>query len=182
LFIADPCLKFGVKLMAEDQKPPERLKKYILRNISNNDINLGDLRYTIPVKQARDLLGKNAHLNYDEIMKSRESGSISKKLGKSLIEVSNNVQPSLPKKTLAGPTIVHFPQKTKSSIVIDISELSDDVQQEILSEEDELLKQLDQFYEENSAPIIAKKEDQPSKGFKVGKDEKKKKNKTEDLL
>ncbi|MFA5049006.1 MAG: hypothetical protein WC516_08335 [Patescibacteria group bacterium] len=136
--------------LSENGKPI----KYILKNITGRDINIGDLRYTIPANKSRDLLSKTAHLNYNTIMKSRESGSIYKRLGKSLIEVDVLITNNLPKKTIADPSIVYFPQRTKSSIIIGVSELSNEVQQEVLNEEDEILKQLEQSYEEDVTPIV----------------------------
>ena len=62
--------------------------QYLLKNISRNDINLGDLRYRIPAGKTRDLLGKGARLSWLDIQESKKSGSISKRLGKSLIEVN----------------------------------------------------------------------------------------------
>lgn len=143
--------------------PLDRPTKYILKNTTNRDINIGDLRYTIPAGQSRDLLKKTAHLDYDLIIKSKEHGSISKRLGKSLIEIDAIVEASAPQKTIADPSIVYFPQRTKSSIVIDVSEISEDVQQEASVEEDELLKQLNQSYEESVAPLIAREDNEKDK-------------------
>lgn len=140
-----------------------KISQYVLHNVTNRDVNIGDLRYTIPAKKSRDLLSKTARLDYDAVIKSKESGSISKKLGKSLIEITTVVEAKPPLKTSADPSIVHFPQRIKSSIVIDVSEISEDVQQEISDEEAELLKQLEQSYDENVAPIVSKREDKDEK-------------------
>lgn len=140
-----------------------KISRYVLQNVTNRDVNIGDLRYTIPAKKSRDLLSKTAHLDYDAVIESKKSGSIFKKLGKSLIEVTTVIEALPPLKTSADPSIVHFPQRIKSSIVIDVSEISEDVQQEISDEETALLKQLEQSYEENVAPIVSKREDKNEK-------------------
>lgn len=141
-----------------DKSP--KLTKYILKNITNYDVNLGDLRYSIPAKRSRDLLAKNARLLYNDIMKSKESGSIHKKLGRSLIEVGEIKVEKPPVKTLADPSApVVFPQRTKSLIVIDVGEITEEMQESVLNEEDEFLKQLELSYEGNSTPIVAIRDD-----------------------
>ena len=126
--------------------------KYILKNISKYDVNLGDLRYTIPAQQSRDLLGKNARLNFDDIKKSRENGSISRKLGISLVEIENIVLPRRPVKKQATLETIAFPKNTKTSIIINVAEIEDNIS--ILNEEDELLKELEQSYESDSSPLL----------------------------
>ena len=141
--------------MSDEQK---KFTEYILRNISTSDVHLGDLRYTIPAKQSRNLLSKTARLDYDAIMKSRASGSISKKLGKSLFEVDTIVYITPPKRKMAAPSqIIQFPQRTKSSVVIDVNDVFDESKQEqVINEEDAILKDLQKSYEENTAPVVAK--------------------------
>lgn len=132
-----------------------KLSKYILKNISKYDIFLNDLGYTIPLGQSRNLLGKTAYLKYEDIQKSRASGSIFKKLNKFLIEINAIVPLSPPlKKEAAKVETIIFPQRTKSSIIIDVDDVISDTEV-IQNEEDELLKQLEQEYEENVVPIVA---------------------------
>lgn len=146
-----------------DQNPP-RLTEYILKNITGHDVSLSDLIYYIPAGQSRNLLGRTARLKYEDIMKSRESGCIAQKLGKSIIEVTKIVVPKPPLKKMAEPMFVKFPQRTKSSIVIDVNEVFDESKEEqVLNEEDALLKELEKSYEERVAPLVSKKEDEKVK-------------------
>lgn len=132
-----------------------KLSKYILKNISRYDVFLNDLGYIIPSGQSRNLLGKTAYLKYENIQKSRESGSIFKKLGRFLVEINAIVPLSPPvKKEAVKVEAIAFPQRTKSAIVIDVDDVISDTEV-IQNEEDELLKQLEQEYEENVVPIVA---------------------------
>lgn len=140
-------------------------KKYILRNISKNDVNLGDLKYTIPAGQARDLLGRNAHLEYEDILKSRQSGSISKRLGRSLIEVNQIIipVPPAPKVAVEQEPIV-FPQRTKSFITIEVGDIEESAQSVIENEDEEFLKELELRKEiEGVSPIVASDEEKEKK-------------------
>lgn len=134
------------------------MAKYILRNITPYDINLGDLGYTIPAYKSRDLLSKTSRLKYDSVMKSAISGSISKKLGRSLVEVKEIVVVPEQMKTLAEPTPIEFPNQVKTSLVIDVGELTDEIQEQIITDEEDLLKQLEVSYEAEVAPVVHKEE------------------------
>ena len=115
--------------------------KYVLKNISTMDVNLGDLRYTIPAGKSRDLLSKKARLNWKDVEKSIKSGSIKKRLGRSLVEITDiPKEPPPPPIKIAEPTKVSFPQRVKSSIIIEIGDLSEEVQNLSLIEDDELLE------------------------------------------
>jgi hypothetical protein len=141
--------------------------EYILKNISHKDISFSDLIYNIPAGKSRNLLGKTARLKYEDIMKSRESGSIAKKIKQGLlVEITAIVTANPPPKTVAKPTVIQFPQRTKSSIVIEVNEVFEE-SQEVLNEEDEILKQLDQLHEENVVPIITKRDDEKEKKVKT---------------
>jgi len=139
--------------------PPSQ---YLLKNISRNDINLGDLRYRIPAGKTRDLLGKNARLSWFDIQESIKSGSISKRLGKSLIEVNAIIEPKLPlmqdsaRVDEINPNIIVFPQRTKSYIVVEVGKLDETAS---ILEDEEFLKELetDSLLHED-LPIVAKDE------------------------
>lgn len=131
------------------------MARYILKNISKNDINLGDLRYRIPAGKSRDLLSKTAHLDWQDIEHSRTKGSIAARLGKTLIEVQNIVNVPAPKKEMADPSTVMFPQRVKSSIILEMDDISEEIQRISLVEEDEFLKELDDDISGRKAPLIA---------------------------
>jgi hypothetical protein len=129
------------------------VKKYILKNISNYDIHLSDLGYVIPAKSSRNLFGKNARLDREQIRISRENGSISKRLGTSLIEIAEEIYPKVPLKKLAVPSEVDN-GLAKSCLKVKEEELSSDIQETVLSEEDELLKRLEMQFDTNVSPVV----------------------------
>ncbi len=133
--------------------------RYLLKNISKNDINLGDLLYRIPAGQIRDLLGRTAHLDIKKIIKSREQGSIHVRLGKSLIEVDAIIIPKPPPMVEADPSAITFPQRVKSCITIEVGDISEDIDNIAISEDEEFLKQMEDEQlqtGDDSVPIIAK--------------------------
>ena len=121
------------------------MAKYILKNISTSDVMIGDLRYKIPAGQSRNLLSPTAYLSIELISKSRENGSISKRLGKTLIEVDNIVFATVPPLcvVIREAGVVKFPDRTKTSIRINIGDISEEIENLIISEDDEFLKYLD---------------------------------------
>jgi len=134
--------------------------RYILRNITKRDINLGDLRYKIPAGQCRDLYSKTAHLDIEDIEKSVKEGSISKYLGKSLVEVYDIHQPKAPLIYVDDMPKVKFPRHLKSRLVVEVGDIEEEMQKITINEEEEFLKELDsedQFMQ--SVPVVAKKED-----------------------
>jgi len=140
--------------------------KYILKNITKNDVSIGDLRYKIPAGQARNLLSKTAYLTIEQIEKSRVSGSISKRLGKSLIEVEGIVSARPPFMTTDNIQKVKFPQRIKSSITLEVGDISEEIQNMTIIEDEEFLKQLESeeaLFEDGSAPIVAKSENKNEK-------------------
>lgn len=141
----------------------DRPTRYLLKNISKMDVNIGDLGYKIPVGQTRNLLSKTAYLKWEDILRSRESGSISKRLGKSLVEVTAIIIAKPPQKTMAKPSVVNFPQRTKSYITIDVTDLAE-AEALAKSEDDEFLKEMEEegFFSEDGLPIVA--EDDEEKG------------------
>lgn len=144
------------------KRPQSTKYRYLLKNITKYDVNIGDLRYKIPAGQTRDLLGKNARLKVADIAKSRESGSLSKRIGKTLIEVDAIVEPKPPPMTEAEPSTVAFPQRVKSCITIEVGDISDDINDLAISEDEEFLKQMeeeDMMLGEDAVPVVAKNED-----------------------
>lgn len=138
---------------------PKLADRYLLKNITKNDVSIGDLRYKIPAGQTRDLLSKTARLKVKDILTSKHNGSISLRLGKSLIEVSDIIiaKPPSMKETSDN---VQFPQRVKSSIVIEVNDISDEIDELSLNEDDEFLKQMEEdnlSFSDESAPLIAKK-------------------------
>lgn len=138
-------------------------QKYVLRNTTKRDINLGDLRYKIPAGEARDLMSYKSNLRHKDLMKSIENGSIFKYLCKGfLIKVDKIVEPPLPKKSLADPSVVTFPQRIKSSVTIEVGDVTDEIRELTISEDDELLKQLEDegsLFDTGEAPIVANKDE-----------------------
>lgn len=116
---------------------------YILKNITGRDVNLGDLRIKIPAGKARNLLGKKSRITIEDILRSEDSGSIAKCLGRTLIKVYKIENPMPPLKEVADPSAITFPQRRKSSIVIEVGEIDDEIKDLVLSEDEEYLKQLD---------------------------------------
>jgi len=116
---------------------------YILRNITARDVNLGDCRMKIPAGKCRDLLGKNSHLNIDDILKSEQTGSISKYLGRGLIKVYKAVPTLPPPMEVLDPSAVTFPQRRKAYIIIDVGDIDEEMSELVLSEDEEYLRQLD---------------------------------------
>lgn len=114
------------------------------------DINLGDLRYSIPAGKSRDLLAAGARLKIEDIDASRKSGSIALKLRqKLLVEIPDNL-PKIAKnpiikmvdKSIQKPIV--FPQRTKSFITIKIGDIRDEALLESTAEDDaDVLRQLE---------------------------------------
>jgi hypothetical protein len=146
------------------------MDRYILKNITKNDVNIGDLRYKIPAGQSRNLLSKTAHLSIEDITESRTSGSIFKRLGKSLVEVESVVVPSTPYMTTDSIQKVKFPQRIKSSITLEVGNISEEIQDMTIVEDEEFLKQLESesdLFDEGKAPIVAKSEGKGEKKIKT---------------
>ena len=103
--------------------------KYLLRNVHSRkmDVVISDLHYKIPSGCIRNLLSSTSRLKIEDIQKSRECGSIAKRIQQgALIEVEYEQQTTPPKITVALPSAVSFPQRIKSSIVIEVSDLYED--------------------------------------------------------
>lgn len=142
------------------------MDKYLLRNVTKRDVLLGDLGYKIPVGQVRDLLSRTARMDRKRLEKSVVSGSIRRRIDAGiLVEVITAPDLRPPKKLDVSEVPVSFPRQPKSSIVLDVNKLDEQHQNIILSEEDDLLKELqeeDMLMEADGAPLVAKQ----------GKDEK----------
>lgn len=143
------------------------MARYILRNISKNDINLGDLRYKIPAGKSRDLLSRTARLLWKDIEKSRTSGSIAVRLGKTLIEIKDVIEPLDPIKYVADPSTIFFPRRVKSSIVLEMEDFSEEIQKISLVEDDELLKELGDLNLEEVPLILESKNEKEIKTKKT---------------
>ena len=134
-------------------------QRYLLKNITKYDVSIGDLRYKIPAGQTRDLLSPTARLNPKNIEQSKTDGSIAKRLGHSLVEVKKAVSVTVPKKTEADSSAKRFPQRVKSSIKLGEGEVSEEVEQITIQEDDALLKEMaaeDALLESGGVPIISK--------------------------
>lgn len=117
---------------------------YILKNITGRDANLGDLRVKIPAGKCRNLLAKKSRVTIEDIIRSEKSGSIYKFLkSKVLIKVYKEEEIVLPLMELADPSVVTFPQRRKSSIVIEVGDIDEEIKDLVLSEDEEYLKQLE---------------------------------------
>lgn len=117
---------------------------YILKNITGRDANLGDLRVKIPAGKCRNLLAKKSRVTIEDIVRSEENGSIYKFLKrKVLIKVHKEEEIVLPLMELADPSAVTFPQRRKSSIVIEVGDIDEEIKDLVLSEDEEYLKQLE---------------------------------------
>lgn len=128
--------------------PPSRRPKYILRNIhpKKMDVMLGDLYYRIPYGQSRDLLSPTAHLDPAAIERSRLNGSIAKRIAQGLIvEVQAVVLATPPTVSIASPSAVSFPQRTKTLAVPENEDLIDSIRSTVMDMEDEeLLRQMEE--------------------------------------
>jgi hypothetical protein len=120
------------------------------------DVGLGDLRYKIPKGQTRDLLSRTARLSIEDIEKSRANGSIARRLKSGvLIEVKTNVKTPVVKKEISKKA-VHFPRQKKTSIVLDIEELDEQLSNMMIEEDEELLKELQEEDYMSEAPLVQK--------------------------
>ena len=127
------------------REDPNR-KKYLLRNVHPNkmDVSLSDLRYRIPKGQVRDLLSPNSGLMPEDVEASRKDGSIAKRLRqKFLIEVMGTPDLSPPFMSVAEPSAITFPQRTKSLLIVDVTDVSAEIESSIIADDDDLLRELD---------------------------------------
>jgi hypothetical protein len=135
------------------------MARYLLRNTQKYDINLGDLRYTIPAGQVRDLLSKTAHIDPILLAKSVISGSIAarKKIG-ALVEVVKEPDLRPPKKVEVSNRPVSFPRTKKTSIVLDVAFLDEQMNDMILDDGDQFIKELEADSDalNGSAPLVSK--------------------------
>ena len=122
-------------------------KSYVIKNISRYDLNLSDLGVRIPLGTSRDLLDPKLNLRWEEIMKSKTSGSIFLRIRKGMAsEVTNIVpspQPISRTQVVREAVLVKFPDRVKSTLIVDIGSISEDIRKMSISEDDELLKQLE---------------------------------------
>ena len=136
---------------------------YILKNITGRDINLGDLRVKIPAGKSRDLLVKKSRVTLEDIIESEKSGSISKYLGRSLIRIYKHKDPKPPLMEMFDPSAITFPQRKKSSIIIEVGEIDDEIKELVLNEDEEYLKQLEiesKTSQDGDIPIVASEKEE----------------------
>jgi len=137
--------------MARDRKkwlrPPNRGPRYLLRNVhpKRMDVMLGDLGYRIPYGQTRDMLSPSARLDPSAVERSRLNGSIAQRLRQGvLMEVVAVIPIPPPQVSVAEPSAISFPQRTKSLLVPDEGDLTESVQSVVADEDTELLKQMEE--------------------------------------
>lgn len=126
------------------------------------DISLSDLRYRIPYGQSRNLLSFSARLLEKDVIESFEKGSIKKRLEQGvLIEVQGSVELNLPLLSVADPQKFSFPNRSKSGIFVEDLNIEEEVESLILADDEELLKELDmEFNEESGVPISVNKKNE----------------------
>ena len=139
------------------------MEKYVLKNITRNDISLGDLRIKIPAGKSRNLLGVKSQLTMKKILESEKSGSIYKRLKSGCLVKIMGLEPAIQiLKTVASPSCVNFPQSKKSSIVIEVGEIDEDIKDLVFNEDEEYLKQLEMESNvasgSSSVPLVSKEE------------------------
>jgi hypothetical protein len=136
-------------------------KSYVLKNISKYDISLSDLGVRIPLGQSKDLLSSGVNLKWEAVYKSKMSGSISLRLKKGMVvEVHGIVRsPKPPTRVdiIREAVMVKFPDRVNSLLVIDVGNISEEIEKMSINEDDELLKQLDieSMMEGNGSLLIA---------------------------
>lgn len=124
------------------------------------DINLGDLRYKIPAGATRDLLSPTARLDPALVQKSRTEGSIAARLGKTLIEVQKKILLTVPLKEESRKAIGMLRPRDKSSVLINAKKEDDKLNNIIMQEEEDLLKEMaeeDLMMEVGEVPLVSKK-------------------------
>lgn len=138
------------------------MKAYFLRNVSKKDLRIHDLNhYQIPAGKTKNLLDKCSKLSWDQISKSRESGDLSKRLGKELVELNTSAiaRPPTLREVIREAVVVKFPDTAKSSIVIEVGDIAENIQNITISEEEDFLKQLDNESMEGGGLKIVSDED-----------------------
>ena len=142
-----------------------RPSSYILHNISKYDLNISDLGVRIPLGKSKDLLDPKLGLKWENIVKSKNNGSISLRIKKGMLEeivgLVNDPSPPSRVQVIRETTIVKLPDRVNSKIVVEIGDLSEEIEKISMSEDDELLKQLDleSMMEESGDNLFLKDED-----------------------
>lgn len=135
--------------------------KYFIKNISNKyDVNLSDIGIRIRIGQTVDLLGKG--VKWENIERSRRNGSIALRLKKGMITEVDGVTVARPPsraEVIREAILVKFPDRVNSSIIIDIGNIAENIEQLSISEDDELLKQLELDSADYERSLIADDED-----------------------
>lgn len=136
-------------------------RRYILKNMTKRDVNLGDLRYKIPANQSRDLFAKTARLEIESIDQSKKNGSIYKYLEAGiLVEVCDINEPKAPLIYVDSMPKIKFPRHLKTKLTIEIGDVDEEMKKITIDEEEDFLKELD--YQDaflESVPLVSKKDD-----------------------
>jgi hypothetical protein len=120
------------------------------------DVNLSDLGYKIPWGQTRDLLAPENGLDPERVERSKRNGSIRKRLDQGvLVEIVKAPLPLPPRMSVADPAEVSFPQRFKSFVVKEKSDLSDSVADAIVHDDDDFLREMAGDGEDSGPPVIA---------------------------
>ena len=135
------------------------MKTYFLRNTTKRDLKILDLNgYTIPAGKTCNLLTRSSRLTWEQIEKSRSCGDLAKRLGKEFVEVDRYVaaRPPYLQEVIREAIVVKFPSTAKSSIVIEVGDIAEEIQNLTINEEDDFLKLLDsESMEDGGAKIIS---------------------------
>lgn len=139
-------------------------KSYVLKNISKYDISLSDLGVRIPLGQSKDLLSRAVNLKWADVYKSKMSGSIGLRLKKGMIievyGVVNKPKPPTRVDVIREAVMVKFPDRVNSLLVIDVGNISEEIEKMSINEDDELLKQLDiESMMEGGGSLLVKDDD-----------------------
>lgn len=119
-------------------------------------MHLSDLGYKIPWGQTRDLLAPENGLDPERVERSKKDGSIRKRLNQGvLVEIVKAPLPLPPRMSVADPAEVSFPQRFKSFVVKEKSDLSDSVADAIVHDDDDFLREMAGDGEDSGPPVIA---------------------------
>lgn len=140
------------------KRRPKGGRKYVLRNVHPRkmDVMLSDLGYKIPYGQTRDLLDSRNGLNPDRVAASIKDGAIRKRLNQGvLMEVASVPTATPPRVAVADPATVSFPQRFKTFVSEESTDLSDAVADAVIEDDDEFLKEMASESGEDETPLVA---------------------------
>lgn len=126
------------------------MEEFWIRNISNRNVCIGDLRLSIPPFVAINLFDtKRYRISKEDIQKSFISGSLSKK--KDYIIKINNKLESIHNLNikLSEIPILHKPRKN-------VVEVTQEIHDELLISDEDFAKENADFAEDDRKPVISK--------------------------